>query len=91
MASEFGRRARGLAAQVAAGNMTQEEAEFELGLTSGERLCPNGVISGSAAHPDIPRHGADETDNDYSVPAEPWASMYAVADLMDTAVRKHGS
>lgn len=68
-ASGFASKARGLAAQVRAGNMTQEDAEFELGLTSGERLCANGVISGAAAHPEIPRHGADETDQDY--PAEP--------------------
>jgi hypothetical protein len=64
-ASAFARKARLMAASVQAGNMTQAEAEFELGLTSGERLCPNGVISGSGAHPEIPRHGADETDNDY--------------------------
>jgi hypothetical protein len=37
-------------------------------LLPGERRAANGVVIGSGAHPDIPRHGADETDNDY--PAE---------------------
>jgi hypothetical protein len=61
----FGFIARKLAEKVAAGTLTQEDAEAALRLEPGERLCANGVISGSAAHPDIPRHGADETDNDH--------------------------
>jgi hypothetical protein len=64
-AAQFSRKAKGLAAQVRAGNMTQAEAEQELGLQPGQHLARTGVISGSAAHPDIPRHGADETDNDH--------------------------
>lgn len=54
-----------LAAQrVAAGEITQEQAEAGLGLLPGERLLANGVVSGSGACRGIPRHGADETDLD---------------------------
>jgi hypothetical protein len=66
--SDFVAKARLLAASVKAGTVTQDDAEFELGLTSGERLAANGVIVGSAAALDIARFGADQTDNDY--PAE---------------------
>jgi hypothetical protein len=65
--SDFVAKARLLAASVKAGTVTQDDAEFELGLTSGERLAANGVIVGSGAALDIPRFGADETDNDYPV------------------------
>jgi hypothetical protein len=34
-------------------------------LQPGERRAANGVVIGSGARPDIPRFGADETDNDY--------------------------
>jgi hypothetical protein len=71
------------AQRVAAGEMTQEQAERALGLAPGERLAANGVVIGSGGHPDVPRYGADETDLD--APAEPWASLYRVADLMDGA------
>jgi hypothetical protein len=37
-------------------------------LQPGERRAANGVVIGSGAHPEVPRFGADETDNDY--PAE---------------------
>jgi hypothetical protein len=57
--------ARRLAERVAAGAITQEEAERALLLEPGERLCANGVVSGSGAHPEVPRHGTDEVDNDY--------------------------
>lgn len=61
----FGFIARKLVAKVAAGTLAQEDAEAALRLEPGERLCANGVISGSAAYPDIPRHGCEETDQDY--------------------------
>jgi hypothetical protein len=41
----------------------------DIELLPGERRAANGVIIGSGAEPAIPRHGADENDNDY--PAEP--------------------
>lgn len=66
---DFRHKAEIAAEAVRLGLVTREDAEQRLGLEPGERLCANGVISGSAAHPDIPRHGADETDQDY--PAEP--------------------
>lgn len=62
---DFGHRAKVAAEAVRLGYITQEDAERRLGLEPGERLCANGVISGSAAHPEVPRHGADETDQDY--------------------------
>lgn len=37
----------------------------DIELLPGERRAANGVIIGSGAEPGIPRHGADETDNDY--------------------------
>lgn len=82
-ASQFARKARELAAQVRAGNMTQEDAEFELGLTSGERLASTGIVVGYAAHPEIPRFGADETDQDYpyGTGAHPDGGQYGPADM----------
>lgn len=56
----FGYTARQLAEKVAAGTLTQEDAERALRLEPGERLCANGVIAGSGAHPEIPRHGSEE-------------------------------
>jgi hypothetical protein len=85
MADTYGFIARKLAAKVASGVITQADAEQALRLEPGEHLCANGVISGSGAHPEIPRHGADETDQDYPVPTGVWASLYRVADLMDEA------
>jgi hypothetical protein len=66
----FGLTARQLAEEVAAGGITQEAAERALGLEPGERLCANGVISGSGAHPEIPRYGREETDSDYELGEE---------------------
>jgi hypothetical protein len=40
-------------------------------LLPGERRAANGVIIGSGADLDIPRFGADETDNDYVAEPEP--------------------
>jgi hypothetical protein len=58
----FGQSARWWVEQVAESNVSRAEAERALGLQPGEHLCPNGVISGSGAHLDIPRHGTDETE-----------------------------
>ena len=74
-----------LAMLVREGGITQAEADRMAGLEPGEHLMRTGVISGSGTHRDIPRFGTDETDNDYPAPAEPWASMYRIADLMDGA------
>jgi hypothetical protein len=59
---DFKRKAEIAAALVARGIATRKQAEQALGLQPGEHLCPNGVISGSGAHPGIPRHGTDETE-----------------------------
>lgn len=47
--------------------MTQVPGDKTLNivLRPGERRAANGVIIGSGAMPDIPRFGADQTDNDY--------------------------
>jgi hypothetical protein len=62
---DFKHKAQIAAEAVRLGLITQAEAEQRLELQPGQHLAPTGVISGSGAHPDIPRHGADETDNDY--------------------------
>ena len=62
---DFKHKAQVAAEAVQLGFITQAEAEQRLGLEPGEHLCANGVISGSGAHPEIPRHGADEADSDY--------------------------
>jgi hypothetical protein len=34
-------------------------------LQPGERRAANGVVIGSGAHPEVPRFGAEQTDQDY--------------------------
>jgi len=83
MAMDFKHRAAIAAEAVRLGYITQADAEQALRLEPGERLCANGVISGSGAHPEIPRHGADETDQDYpyGTGAHPDGGQYGPADM----------
>jgi hypothetical protein len=78
---DFRRKAQVAAEAVQLGLITQAEAEQKLGLEPGQRLCPNGVISGSGAHPDIPRHGAGETDGLYGACNHPAGDQYGPADM----------
>jgi hypothetical protein len=52
--------------------MTQAPGDKTLSikLRPGEYRAANGVIIGSGAQLDIPRFGADETDNDYLTKTE---------------------
>jgi len=49
--------------------MTKTPGDKTLGirLQPGQVRAPNGVILGHGQGPDIPRFGADETDNDADV------------------------
>lgn len=65
MARVSGAMRRALADGVRRGDYTQAQADEALGLEPGEHLAPSGVVTGSGAHPEIPRFGADQTDNDH--------------------------
>lgn len=48
-------------------------------LEPGEHVAPTGVVVGSGAHPEVPRFGADETDQDPIPGAQDagWAAYWA--------------
>lgn len=78
---DFKRKAEIAAKAVRQGLITQEQAERALRLEPGERLCANGVISGSGAHQDVPRHGADEVQGLYGTGDHPAGDQYGPADM----------